>query len=114
MSTDAECDRLRNEQQRMPTRRTTGIRNGGETEPELNGASGGRHPESRLGRDAHGLPHRVDRWPARPGDAPSVWEPTRASQEYSPVRAKRIHALGNACVPQCIQIVADRIRERLA
>jgi hypothetical protein len=53
----------------------------------------------------------VDRWPVGPGDAPALWEPGRAMITYSPTRAARVAALGNAVVPQVAELVGRRVLE---
>lgn len=70
-----------------------------------------RSAQSRLGRCPHGISDRLERWPSRPGDAAAVWEPPRSLVPYSPVRARRLSALGNAIVPQCAYEVGLRVRQ---
>lgn len=52
-----------------------------------------------LGRAAYGLPERLDRWPARPGETQHEWEAPRTCEKANN-RAARLRALGNAVVPQ--------------
>lgn len=68
--------------------------------------------ESRLGRDADGLPGRLDdgtavrslRWPAGQGEWQRDWEPARAVVRRA-FASQRLTALGNAVVPQCAEVV---------
>lgn len=110
---DADGERVRLEQQRVPGRRARGLRDGGEGEPVHRGAARWRDPEPCVGRGAHGVPGRVDRWPSRPGYAPAVWEPPRATTVSQPTSARRLHALGNAVVPQVAEVVGRRVVELL-
>lgn len=66
--------------------------------------SAGREAESRLGRVLDGVADGLDslRWPAGPGDAQHIWEPSRTITERIPNRASRLRALGNAFVPQIL------------
>lgn len=73
----------------------------------------GGHPQPGMGRGAHGVSAWLDRWPARPGDAPAVWEPPRATTVSQPTAARRLHALGNAVVPQVAEVVGRRVVELL-
>lgn len=57
-------------------------------------------PQSVVGRGADGLPGRVDRWPARPGEAQADWEPPRVGKASDPTRPQRLRTLGNAVVEQ--------------
>lgn len=72
----------------------------------------GRQLERGLGRDAYGLPARLDRhqFPAPPGAAQHPAEPPRVTT-HAQDRAKRLKALGNAVVPQCVYPIALAIRE---
>lgn len=111
---DADGERVREQQQRLPRGRARGVRDGGQGEPEHDGAARGRRSQPGVGRGAHGVPAGLDRWPSRPGDAPAIWEPSRAvSGPRSPTRARRIAALGNAVVPHVARLVGERVREIL-
>lgn len=55
--------------------------------------------QSRVGRSAHGIPARVDRWPAGPGQAQHEWEVPRTVDKANN-RAAKLQGLGNAVVPQ--------------
>lgn len=84
-------------------------------DPYVNdGTARGGQAESRMGRGAHGPANRVDRWPARPGDAPDVWEPSRSRRVNTPTTGRRLRALGNGCVPQCLVEVGLFALMRLA
>ena len=109
----ADGERVRLEQQRVPGGRARDVRDRGQSEPKHDGASGGRHPEPGVGRGAHGVPRGLDRWPARPGDHPAVWEPSRAVMLEQPTRAQRVAALGNAVVPQVARVAGERVLEIL-
>ncbi len=79
-------------------------------------APGERQSESRLGRESHGFSSRLDRpvrWPAGPGEHQHNWEPPRVVIGKQPDRAKRLKALGNAIVPQCVQYVAEQVLKSL-
>lgn len=108
---DADGERVREQQQREPGGLPDGLRDRGQGESLDHGAGGGRRPEPGMGRGAHGLPRWLDRWPARPGDPPAVWEPSRSVTKYSPTREARVGALGNAVVPQVARIVGERVLE---
>lgn len=109
----ADGERVRLEQQRVSGRRPRGLRDEGQGEPRDDSAPGGRHAQPGMGRGAHGLPARVDRWPARPGDPPALWEPPRAVSSRRPTDIERLAALGNAVVPQVAEVVGWRVCELL-
>jgi len=68
-------------------------------------------PESLLGGVVDGLPARVDRhrWPAGPGQRQHEWEPARVVGRGVPDRARRVGALGNAVVPQIVELIGRAI-----
>ena len=69
-------------------------------------------PQRRLGGMFTGLPEGLDRpqqWPAGPGEPQHSWEPPRTVIGKQQDRAKRLKALGNAIVPQCVQYVAEQV-----
>ena len=111
---DPDGERVRQLEQREPGGHADGLRDRGQGELEHDGAGRGRHPEPGMGRGANGVPAGVDRWPARPGDAPALWEPSRAVTLEQPTRARRVAALGNAVVPQVARVVGERVLELLA
>lgn len=111
---DANGERVRQQQQREPGGRADGLRDRGQGEPVDHRAGRGRHPEPGVGRGADGLPAGLDRWPARPGDPPALWEPARTVTLEQPTRARRVAALGNAVVPQVARLVGERVLELLA
>jgi hypothetical protein len=81
------------------------------THDELD-APGEGQSQSRLGRELDGFSSRLDRpvrWPAGPGEQQHNWEPPRVVIGKQPDRAKRLKALGNAIVPQCVQFVAEQV-----
>lgn len=89
----------------------TALGTGGRSLPEC----GGRIAQPGVGRDAHGLPGRVDlapRWPAGRGEAQHPWEPPRTIGKISHRRA-RLSALGNAVVPQVAALAWVVLWERL-
>ena len=80
--------------------------------------------ESGMGGVTDGIPHAVDCnlppdcecigavFPAGRGLAPRAWEPKRVlhdRREYGEGKGSRIHALGNAVVPQCAEVVGRAI-----
>lgn len=76
---------------------------GAKPEPER---SGGRQPECGLGRVAHGFSDRLDggHWLEEPEGIPRVIK----GQEH---RASRLKALGNAVVPQVVEIIGRAIMQ---
>jgi DNA (cytosine-5)-methyltransferase 1 len=67
-----------------------------------------RQSQSRVCREPDGISAGLDRhhrWPARPGEPQHNWEPPRCVIGKQPDRAKRLKALGNAIVPQCVEYV---------
>ena len=66
--------------------------------------------QSRLGLATHGIPGRLDRWPARPGQAQEPWEAPRTC-EKADNRAVRLRALGNAVVPQVAEEIGKWLLE---
>lgn len=111
---DPDGERVREQQQREPGGHADGLRDRGQGELEHDGAGRGRHPEPGMDRGADGVPSGLDRWPARPGDPPALWEPSRAVTLEQPTRARRVAALGNAVVPQVARVVGKRVLELLA
>lgn len=111
---DTDGERVREQQQRESGGHADGLRDRGQGELEHDGAGRWRHPEPGVGRGVDGVPAGLDRWPARPGDAPAVWEPARAVTLEQPTRARRVAALGNAVVPQVARVVGERVLELLA
>ena len=73
----------------------------------------GWQTQSRLGGDAHGLSAGLDghRWPAPPGPQ-HPGEPPR-TRPRQPDDRQRLHALGNAVVPQCGAVIGRWIGTEL-
>jgi site-specific DNA-cytosine methylase len=101
---DADRIAVRVGAERKPARRKAGdVRTSGKAEPRHDRGVGRRSAQPGFRRGPHGLPAGVDgspQWPARPFEPPSVNEPARSSGAPIPDRAARLHALGNAVVPQ--------------
>lgn len=57
--------------------------------------------KSRLGRDSHGIPRKLDehRWPGGLGQSQYDWKPPRIAAKVKN-RKERLKALGNSIVPQ--------------
>lgn len=72
--------------------------------------------QSRLVRDADGLPDWLDRprWPAGQGDYQHDPEPPRTLSRGMPNRTNRIKALGNAVVPQVVYPIFKHIKNVLS
>lgn len=109
----ADGERVRLEQQRLSGGRPRDLRDEGQGKPLDDSQARRGPPQSGMGRGAHGLPARVDRWPARPGDPPALWEPPRAVSSRRPTDIERLAALGNAVVPQVAEVVGWRVCELL-
>jgi DNA (cytosine-5)-methyltransferase 1 len=71
-----------------------------------------RSTQSGLGESTDGFPRRLDftRWPAGRGVPQKDWEAPRTTTEKQ-LRKQRLMALGNAVVPQCAFLVAEKVRE---
>ena len=54
--------------------------------------------QPRLGREPHGIPARVARWPAGPSEEQHAWEPPRTTKDAKE-RAAKLKAIGNAVSP---------------
>lgn len=99
----------------LPERRAAGGQACGvqAVEQRGGGAGGDGSTESRMGRGADGVSDGLDgaaRWPAAPGVAQFDWEPPRTVPKLSvPQRVARVKAMGNAVVPQVVEIVALQI-----
>ena len=77
------------------------------------GGESGSNAQSCVGRVVNGLPDRLDgRWPApriEGGYSPQYdWEPPRLAQN-APHRGRRVSALGNAVVPQVVEVIGRAI-----
>src|SRR5438445_127471 len=77
----------------------------------LNLQSSPRQLEPGVGRNAARFSSGLHghQWPAGPGESQHEWEPPRTVVGKQPDRAKRLKALGNAIVPQCVQYVVEHI-----
>ncbi|MBA2286305.1 MAG: DNA cytosine methyltransferase [Ktedonobacteraceae bacterium] len=71
-----------------------------------------RVPEPGMGGSLDGLSDWLDgtAWPALPGEVQHAWEPARTTRKKG-ARRKRVHALGNAIVPQQIYPILRGIVE---
>jgi len=63
--------------------------------------------ESRLGGVLNGISSWLDdyKWPALFGFDQYEWEPPRLAEEKIPYRKQRLMALGNAVVPQVVEVI---------
>jgi DNA (cytosine-5)-methyltransferase 1 len=77
------------------------------------GATPARQAQPGLGGGPDGLPSGLDahRWPAPPGPQ-HPWEPPR-TRPRQPDDRQRLHALGNAVVPQCGAVIGRWIGTEL-
>jgi hypothetical protein len=74
----------------------------------------GRGVEPVLGRVPHGVPARVDAWPAGKGQPQPPWEPPRAIEPArGTTRRARLRSLGNAVVPECARVVGEYAKRYL-
>jgi DNA (cytosine-5)-methyltransferase 1 len=138
---DASGGTLRDEQQRQPARRQGAVRDGGQAIARADGAAseGVAHGHGREGewQSHHGdlggasgrEPDRCggaweDRFPARPGEPQHEWEPPRTfesrlgrgaygiSGRLGSARWRNaLKALGNAVVPQVVEVIGRAILE---
>ena len=92
----------REEVRQEPDERPVGLRRGGRR--QLGEA------QSRMVRAPDGLPDWLDghRWPAPPGPQ-YEWEPPRTVGKGVPNRARRVKALGNAVVPQVVEVIGRQL-----
>lgn len=83
--------------------------------PDADPARPDRRPaEPGVGRGPDGLPAGLDghRWPASPGVPQHEWEPARIVAPRTVAnRNARLHALGNAVVPQVVETIGRRLLE---
>jgi DNA (cytosine-5)-methyltransferase 1 len=88
----------------------------------LRGARGYRlrSRQSRLVGIPDGVPVGLDghRWPAPPGHGPDLgpqheWEPPRVLPGRIPNRVPRVKALGNAVVPQVVEVIGRQLLEAM-